>query len=48
MSFNLAENMLLSDATREVSQLQQRLNMPGTILGFFAGTAAAYQTSLAS
>jgi multidrug efflux pump len=48
MSFNLAENMSLSDATRLVSQLQERLNMPSTILGSFQGTAAAYQTSLAS
>jgi multidrug efflux pump len=48
MSFNLAENMSLSDATGAVAQLQKRLNMPTTILGFFAGTAAAYQTSLAS
>jgi multidrug efflux pump len=30
------------------SELQDRLNMPRTILGFFAGTASAYQTSLAS
>ena len=48
VSFNLATNMSLSDATRMVSQMQQRLNMPGTVRGFFAGTAAAYQTSLAS
>jgi len=48
MSFNLAENLSLSDAVRMVSQLQKRLNMPSTILGFFAGTAQAYQTSLAS
>jgi len=48
VSFNLATNMSLSDATREVTQMQQRLNMPDTVRGFFAGTAAAYQTSLAS
>ena len=48
VSFNLATNMSLSDATREVSQMQQRLGMPQTVRGFFAGTAAAYQTSLAS
>jgi multidrug efflux pump len=48
VSFNLASNMSLSDATRMVSQMQQQLNMPGTVHGFFAGTAAAYQTSLAS
>jgi hypothetical protein len=28
--------------------MQQRLGMPETVRGFFAGTAAAYQTSLAS
>jgi len=48
LSFNLAANVSLSDATRMVSELQDRLNMPRTILGFFAGTASAYQTSLAS
>jgi multidrug efflux pump len=48
VSFNLATNMSMSDAVREVGQLQQRLNMPETVRGFFAGTAAAYQTSLAS
>jgi multidrug efflux pump len=48
VSFNLAENMSLSDATRLVSQMQERLNMPQTVRGFFAGTAAAYQTSLSS
>ncbi len=48
VSFNLATNMSMSDAVREVTQMQQRLNMPSTVRGFFAGTAAAYQTSLAS
>jgi multidrug efflux pump len=48
VSFNLAVGMSLSDATREVTQMQQRLGMPSTVRGFFAGTAAAYQTSLAS
>jgi multidrug efflux pump len=48
VSFNLASNMSLSDATRMVTQMQERLNMPQTVRGFFAGTASAYQTSLAS
>jgi multidrug efflux pump len=48
VSFNLASGMSLSDATRLVSQMQERLNMPPTVRGFFAGTASAYQTSLAS
>ena len=48
VSFNLASNMSLSDATRMVSQMQEQLNMPPTVRGFFAGTASAYQTSLSS
>jgi multidrug efflux pump len=48
VSFNLAANLSLSDATRLVTQMEQGLNMPQTVRGFFAGTAAAYQTSLAS
>jgi multidrug efflux pump len=48
VSFNLATGMSMSDATREVSQMQQQMNMPATVRGFFAGTAAAYQTSLSS
>ena len=48
VSFNLGNNVSLSDATREVGQMQQRLGMPSTVRGSFAGTAAAYQTSLAS
>jgi len=48
VSFNLATNMSLSDATRMVTQMQEKLNMPQTVRGYFAGTAAAYQTSLAS
>ncbi len=48
VSFNLANGMSLSDATREVSQMETRLGMPSTVHGFFAGTAQAYQSSLAS
>jgi multidrug efflux pump len=48
VSFNLATDMSLSDATREVSQMQEKLNMPPTVRGSFSGTASAYQTSLAS
>jgi multidrug efflux pump len=48
VSFNLAAGMSLSDATEEVAQMQEKLNMPQTVRGFFAGTAQAYQTSLAS
>ncbi|MGA7341858.1 MAG: efflux RND transporter permease subunit [Terracidiphilus sp.] len=46
VSFNLANGMSLSDATREVSEMEQHLGVPGSIRGFFAGTAQAYQDSL--
>ena len=48
VSFNLGTGVSLSDATREVAEMQERLNMPQTVRGFFAGTAQAYQDSLAS
>jgi multidrug efflux pump len=48
VSFNLGTGMSLSDAIREVAEMQARLNMPQTIRGFFAGTAQAYQDSLAN
>jgi len=48
VSFNLANGMSLSDATREVSEMETRLGMPTTVHGFFAGTAQAYQDSLSS
>ncbi len=48
VSFNLANGMSLSDATREVSQMETKLGMPSTVRGFFAGTAQAYQSSLAT
>ncbi len=48
VSFNLKNGAALSDATREVSQMEETLGMPGTVHGFFAGTAQAYQQSLSS
>jgi multidrug efflux pump len=48
VSFNLAAGMSLSDATREVAQMETQLGMPSTVHGFFAGTAQAYQDSLSS
>jgi multidrug efflux pump len=48
VSFNMANGMSLSDATLEVSKMEQSLGMPSTIHGFFAGTAQAYQDSLAT
>jgi multidrug efflux pump len=46
VSFNLAPGYSLSDATLEITQMQNQLGTPLTIHGFFAGTAAAYQASL--
>jgi multidrug efflux pump len=48
VSFNLANGVSLSDATMEITQMETRLGMPSTVRGFFAGTAQAYQQSLAS
>ncbi len=48
VSFNLANGMALSDATREIQEMEQNLGMPATVHGFFAGTAQAYQQSLAT
>jgi multidrug efflux pump len=48
VSFNLASNMSLSDATASIGQLQTKLGIPSTIQGFFAGTLLAYQQSLST
>jgi multidrug efflux pump len=48
VSFNLAPNVAMSDATRQIAQMQQQLGTPSTIRGFFAGTFQAYQQSLAN
>jgi multidrug efflux pump len=46
LSFNLAANVSLSDATLAISQMQKRLGTPSTLQGFYAGTLQAYQQSL--
>ncbi len=46
LSFNLAPNMSLSDATLSIGQMKKRLGTPSTLQGFFAGTLEAYQQSL--
>jgi multidrug efflux pump len=48
VSFNLAPGLALSDATRAINQMQERIGMPPTIHGLFSGTLQAYQASLAS
>jgi len=46
VSFNLAPNVSLSDATLNINQMQKQLGAPSTLQGFFAGTLLAYQQSL--
>ena len=46
VSFNLAPNVSLSDATQSISQMQSRLGAPSTLQGFYSGTLEAYQQSL--
>ncbi len=48
VSFNLANGYSLSDATREVGEMEHNLGVPSTVRGFFAGTAQAYQQSLST
>jgi multidrug efflux pump len=48
VSFNLGPGMSLGQATEEIEDIQQKLGMPSTIHGQFAGTAQAFQASLGS
>jgi len=48
LSFNLAANKSLSDATVAIDRMQKRIGAPSTLQGFFAGTLLAYQQSLAT
>jgi multidrug efflux pump len=48
VSFNLAPNLSLSDATLAINNAEKRLGVPSTIQGFFAGTLLAYQQSLST
>jgi len=48
ISFNLAPGVSLSDASRAVTDAEQKMGMPNTIRGMFSGTLQAFQSSLAS
>jgi multidrug efflux pump len=48
VSFNLAPNVSLSEATLAIAELEKRLGTPSTLQGFFSGTLEAYQQSLGS
>ena len=48
LSFNLAPNVSLGQATEAINKAQRSINFPTTINASFQGTAAAFQSSLAS
>jgi multidrug efflux pump len=48
ISFNLAPGVALSDASRAVIDVEQKIGMPNTITGMFSGTLQAFQASMAS
>src|SRR5207237_2832333 len=48
LSFNLAPNVSLGQATQAINNAQRSINFPPSINASFHGTAAAFQSSLAS
>jgi multidrug efflux pump len=46
VSFNLAANVSLSQATLEIENMKRALGAPSTLSGVFAGTLLAYEQSL--
>jgi multidrug efflux pump len=48
IAFNLAPGVSLGQATQLINQMQQRIGMPSSVQGQFAGTAEAFQRSLSS
>jgi len=48
VSFNLAPNVSLSQATAAIEQMKIRLGAPSTVRGSFSGTLQAYQQSLST
>jgi multidrug efflux pump subunit AcrB len=48
ISFNLAPNVALGQATQAIEAMEQQMNVPAAITSTFAGTAKAFQESLSS
>jgi len=48
VNFNLAQGVSLSQATKEIEDIQQKLGVPSSVHGEFSGTLEAYQQSLGS
>jgi multidrug efflux pump len=48
VSFNLAPGISLGEATQLIEKMQQRIGLPESVQGTFAGTAQAFQKSLST
>ncbi len=48
VSFNLAKGVPLSQATRELDEMESRLGLPDNVHGAFSGTAREFQKSLST
>jgi multidrug efflux pump len=48
VNFNLSPGVSLSQATKEISDIQQKLGVPQSVHGEYAGTLQAYKQSLGS
>jgi HAE1 family hydrophobic/amphiphilic exporter-1 len=48
VSFDLAPGKSLSDATRTIAQVEQKIQLPNAVIGSYAGQAALYQQSQTS
>jgi multidrug efflux pump len=48
VSFNLAPGVSLSQATREIEQMEQKIGLPGSVRGSFSGALQAFQQSLST
>jgi multidrug efflux pump len=48
ISFNLAPNASLGEATKAIDKAQQEIGMPLSVQGAFQGTAASFQASLSN
>jgi multidrug efflux pump len=48
VAFNVAPGVSLGEATRLIDQMEQRIGVPASVRGTFAGTAQAFQKSLST
>jgi multidrug efflux pump len=48
VSFNLAPNVSLDQAARQIASIQQNLGMPASVHGVFSGTLEAFEESLST